>query len=58
VDTVAYAIGAVLMGVLCMAIANWKGRGIWLWGALGVVFGIITLIVLLVLPKVKKTQLA
>lgn len=45
------------MGALCMAIANWKGRGIWRWGVLGAVFGIITLIVLLVLPRVKKTQL-
>jgi hypothetical protein len=57
VSTTAYIVGALLMGVLCMVIANWKGRRSWLWGVLGAVFGIVTLIVLLVLPRVKKTQL-
>jgi hypothetical protein len=49
-----YLIGlviAVVFAVACSSIAGGKGRGRVLWGILGFFFTLLTLIVVLVLPR-------
>ena len=41
---------AVALAVICVLVANAKGRDSWLWGILGFLFGFISLIVLAALP--------
>ena len=43
----------VAFAVICVLIANSKGRNPWLWGILGFFFGLITLIVIAVLPSTR-----
>ncbi|MGI8449190.1 MAG: hypothetical protein ACR2MP_18825 [Streptosporangiaceae bacterium] len=45
------AIGSVIAAVLCAVIAGVKGRSALLFGILGLFFSIITLIVVIVLPR-------
>ena len=44
---------AVAFAVVCVIIANSKARNPWLWGILGFFFGVITLIVIAVLPSTR-----
>jgi len=48
------AIGSVIAAVLCAVIAGAKGRSALLFGVLGLLFSIITLIVVIVLPRKSK----
>ena len=41
----------IVLVCVCVYIARSKGRGPWPWGILGFFFSLITLIVLLLLPK-------
>jgi Na+/melibiose symporter-like transporter len=47
------AIGSVIAAILCGAIAASKGRSALGWGLLGLIFSIITLIVVIVVPSKK-----
>jgi hypothetical protein len=42
---------SLVFAFACSAIANGKGRGRILWGILGFFFSLITLIVVLIIPK-------
>jgi hypothetical protein len=42
---------SLVFAFACSAIANGKGRGRILWGILGFFFSLITLIVVLIMPK-------
>jgi len=44
---------SVVSAVICVAIANAKGRNPWLWGALGFFFTIVALIVITALPSAR-----
>ena len=44
----------IAMGAICYAIAERKNRSPLIWAALGVLFSVIALIVLLILPVVPK----
>lgn len=44
-------IGSVIAAVLCAVIAGVKGRSALLFGVLGLLFSIITLIVVIVIPR-------
>jgi hypothetical protein len=44
-------IGSVIAAVLCAVIAKAKGRSALGWGILGLFFSILTLIVVLIIPK-------
>ena len=46
----------VPFAVICVLLANSKGRNPWLWGILGFFFGIITLIVIAVLPSTRPSR--
>ncbi len=46
---------AVAFSVICVLVANAKGRNPWLWGILGFFFGFITLIVIAVLPSTRSS---
>ena len=48
------AIGSVLAAVLCAVIAGAKGRSAVLFGILGLIFSVITLIVVIVIPRKPK----
>jgi hypothetical protein len=41
----------IVLVCVCVYIARSKGRGPWLWGILGFFFSLITLIVLLIIPR-------
>lgn len=45
------AIGSVIAAVICAVIAGTKGRSAIGWGILGLFFSIITLIVVIVIPR-------
>lgn len=45
------ALGSVIAAVLCAVIAKAKGRSALLFGILGLIFSIITLLVVLVIPR-------
>lgn len=45
------AIGSVIAAVICAVIAGAKGRSAIGWGILGLFFSIITLIVVIVIPR-------
>lgn len=45
------AIGSVIAAVICAVIAGAKGRSALGWGILGLFFSIITLIVVIVIPR-------
>jgi hypothetical protein len=45
---------AVIIGVICAAIAGRKGRRPALWGVLGFFFTIVTLIVVLIVPSKRR----
>lgn len=45
------AIGSVIAAVICAVIAGTKGRSALGWGILGLFFSIITLIVVIVIPR-------
>jgi hypothetical protein len=45
------AIGSVIAAVICAVIAGTKGRSALVWGILGLFFSILTLIVVLVIPR-------
>ena len=47
------AIGSVIAAIICAAIAGMKGRNPFGWGILGLLFSIITLIVVAVIPSKK-----
>lgn len=42
----------ILLGVACAAIANSKGRRAWLWAILGIIGGVVSLLIIVCLPKV------
>jgi hypothetical protein len=44
-------IGEIIGAILCGFIAAYKGRSVLLWAILGFFFSILTLIVVLILPK-------
>ena len=44
-------IGSVIAGVICAVVAKSKGYGAVLFGILGLIFSIITLIVVLLIPR-------
>jgi uncharacterized membrane protein len=44
-------VGSVIAAVLCAVIASFKGRNPLIWGLAGLFFSIITLIVVLIIPK-------
>ena len=46
-------IGAIIGAILCGLIAAYKNRSVLLWAILGFFFSILTLIVILILPKKK-----
>lgn len=48
-----YLIGGLIAAVICAVVAKSKGRSAVLFGILGFFFSIITLIVVLVLPRKK-----
>ena len=45
------AIGSVIAAIVCAVIAGTKGRNPLGWGLLGLFFSILTLIVVIVIPK-------
>jgi hypothetical protein len=49
------AIGSVIAAVLCAVIAGAKGRSAVLFGILGLFFSLITLVVVIVIPRKPKT---
>ena len=46
-------IGSVIAAIICAVIAGTKGRSAIGWGILGLFFSILTLIVVIVIPKKK-----
>ncbi|MBI3227269.1 MAG: deoxyribodipyrimidine photolyase [Mycolicibacterium cosmeticum] len=46
-------IGSVIAAIICAVIAGTKGRSAIGWGVLGLFFSILTLIVVIVIPKKK-----
>jgi hypothetical protein len=47
------AIGSVIAAIVCAVIAGMKGRNPLGWGILGLIFSILTLIVVIVIPSKK-----
>jgi hypothetical protein len=47
----AFLVGAVISGVICVAIANAKGRNPVIWGVLGFLFGLFAIVACACLPR-------
>ncbi|MGB6209621.1 deoxyribodipyrimidine photolyase [Mycobacterium sp.] len=47
------AIGSIIAAIICAVIAGMKGRNPFGWGILGLIFSILTLIVVIVIPSKK-----
>ena len=47
------AIGSIIAAIICAVIAGTKGRSAIGWGILGLIFSILTLIVVIVIPSKK-----
>jgi Na+/melibiose symporter-like transporter len=48
------AIGSIIAAIVCAVIAGMKGRNPFGWGILGLFFSILTLIVIVVIPRKNK----
>ena len=47
------AIGSIIAAIVCAAVAATKGRNPLGWGILGLIFSILTLIVVIIIPSKK-----
>jgi hypothetical protein len=47
------AVGSIIAAIVCAVVAGMKGRSVLGWGILGLIFSIVTLIVILVIPSKK-----
>ena len=47
------AIGSIIAAIVCAVIASMKGRSAIFWGICGLIFSILTLIVVIVIPSKK-----
>ena len=54
-EVIIFLVIGVVFGFICSSIAGGKNRNAMLWGVLGFFFGLITLIIIAVLPRVESS---